>query len=236
MHDTVYAFDADSATAPVLWQTSLLTYSPAGATPVPVSVKGCGGTNAFTEVGVVSTPVIDRTTGSLYLVAETYENLKVAHRLHVLDVTTGLERAGSPVTITASYTSNGATYRFVDTRQMNRPGLLLANGHLYIAFGSPGCNGGDQGWVMSYLTSTLQQDGVFDDEPGGWFAAIWQKGAGISIGPGGAVFVATGEGTFTAGTNLAISVLKLTQSPGKLTLADWFSPYNWQFLSDNDWD
>lgn len=84
--------------------------------------------------------MIDQSSGYLYLVAETYENSKVVHRLHVLKVTTGLERAGSPVTITASYTHGGITYPFVDTRQMNRPGLLLTNGHVYIAFGSPGCN------------------------------------------------------------------------------------------------
>jgi hypothetical protein len=74
MNDTVYAFDADASTAPALWKASLLSHSPAGATAVPVSVKGCAPTTKFTQVGVVSTPVIDAAAGYLYLVAETYEN------------------------------------------------------------------------------------------------------------------------------------------------------------------
>jgi hypothetical protein len=214
MNDTVYAFDADSSTAPALWQTSLLSYSPAGATPVPVSVKGCATTTKFTQVGVVSTPVIDAAAGYLYLVAETYENANVVHRLHVLNVTSGQERKGSPITITASYTHAGVSYPFVDTHQMNRPGLLLANGHVYIGFGSPGCNGSDQGWIMSYSTSTLLQDGVFDDEPGGEWAAIWQQGAGISADAAGRIYAASGEGPFSAGVDLPVSVFKLAQGTG----------------------
>jgi hypothetical protein len=77
--------------------------------PLPVSVKGCALTTKFTQVGVVSTPVIDATAGYLYLVAETYENANVVHRLHVLQVSSGQERAGSPITIRASYTHAGIT-------------------------------------------------------------------------------------------------------------------------------
>jgi len=233
MNDTVYAFDADSGTVPTLWQASLL---PAGATPVPVSVKGCSGTTRYTQVGVVSTPVIDPNSSTIFLVAETYENQTVVHRLHALNITNGQERIGSPVTITASYTFNGVTYPFVDTHQMNRPGLLRVNGHVYITFGSPGCNGGDQGWVMSYNTTTLQQDGVFDDEPGGRFAAIWQKGAGISADTSGSIYASTGDGTFLAGIDLPISVFRLTQGTNQLTMPDWFSPYNCQSLSTSDLD
>src|SRR6266849_3701457 len=35
MHDSVYAFDADNASTFPLWVTSILAYSPAGATTVP---------------------------------------------------------------------------------------------------------------------------------------------------------------------------------------------------------
>ena len=119
---------------------------------------------------------------------------------------------------------------------MNRPGLLLANGHVYIGFGSPGCNGSDQGWIMSYSTSTLLQDGVFDDEPGAEWAAIWQQGAGISADAAGRIYAASGEGPFSAGVDLPVSVFKLAQGTGQLPLSDWFTPYNWQSLSSADLD
>jgi hypothetical protein len=211
MHDTVYAFDADTPNAPPLWTSSILTYSPAGATSVPATVKKAAGTTGWVEEGIISTPVIDPATGTLYVVAETYENSTVVHRLHALDVTNGQEKLGGPATIAASYTLNGKTSVFKDTYQMNRPGLLLANGHIYIAFGSNCCNAYSQGWVMSYNATTLQQEGAFNAEPGRTLASIWQKGAGISADSDGNVYAETGEGYYQAGTNLSTSVIKLSQ-------------------------
>jgi len=236
MHDSVYAFDADSASTPALWMTSIFTYSPAGATTVPATVAKNAGTTGWTELGIISTPVIDPATGTLYLVAETYENGKVVHRLHALDVTTGLEKFGGPTTITATYTLNGKTTTFADLYQMNRPGLLLANSHIYIGFGSNSNNDYSQGWVLSYNASTLQQEGAYTAEPGKTLASIWQKGAGLSADSLGNIYAQTGEGPFTAGTNLSSSVLKLSQTGTTLALADWFTPYNQQYLSANDLD
>ena len=233
MNDTVYAFDADSGTNSALWKRNLL---PSGATAVPVSIQGCSADTAFTKIGIVSTPVIDPTSNTIYVVTSSYENLKVVHRLHALDVTTGVSRTASPVVITGSYTRNGITYHFVDTHQMNRPGLLLVNGNVYVAFGSPGCNGHDQGWIMAYNKVSLKPEGAFDDEPGGKFAAIWQKGAGISADLSGRIYVCTGEGDFLAGVKLSVSVFSLVQSAGTLVLSDWFTPYNWQALSTSDSD
>jgi hypothetical protein len=236
MHDSVYAFDADSASTPALWMTSIFTYSPVGATTVPATVAKNTGTTGWTELGIISTPVIDPATGTLYLVAETYENGKVVHRLHALDVTTGLEKFGGPTTIAATYALNGKTTTFADLFQMNRPGLLLANSHIYIGFGSNSNNAYSQGWVLSYNASTLQQEGAYTAEPGKTLASIWQKGAGLSADSLGNIYAQTGEGPFTAGTNLSSSVLKLSQSGTTLALADWFTPYNQQYLSAHDLD
>lgn len=239
MHDTVYAFDADNAAGPnasPLWSTSLLAYSAPGATTVPISVRGGGSITKFVEVGVVSTPVIDLATQTIYLVAESYENGNVVHRLHALDITTGLEKLGGPTTIAATYTVNGVTQTFADLRQMNRPGLLLVNNHVYIAFGGNGGNQNDQGWVMSYNATTLQQEGAFCTEPGGAFAAIWQKGASLSADSAGNIYGETGEGPFSLGTNFPESVLRLSQVGTSLALTDWFTPYNFQFLGNRDLD
>jgi hypothetical protein len=235
-HDSVYAFDADHSSSSPLWMTSLLTYSPAGATSVPATVQKNGGTTGWSEVGIISTPVIDPVSGTIYLVAETYENAQVVHRLHALDVTTGLEKLGGPVTIAATYTLNGVVSTFQDLYQINRPGLLLANGHIYIAFGSNCCNAYSQGWVMSYNASTLRQEGTFNAEPGKTLASIWQRGAGISADSAGNIYAETGEGFYSPGTNLGISVLKLSQTGTTLSLADYFTPYNYQALANTDMD
>jgi hypothetical protein len=119
---------------------------------------------------------------------------------------------------------------------MNRPGLLLANGHVYIAFGSNCCNDYSQGWVLSYSAATLQQEGTYTSEPDKTLASVWQKGAGISADSTGNIYVETGEGHYVAGTNLSTSVLKLAQIDATVGLTDWFTPYNQQYLSSNDLD
>ena len=234
MHDSVYAFDADSANTAPLWSTSILSYSPPGATSVPTSVTNNALVTGWSEMGIVSTPVIDPTAGILYLVAETYENGSVVHRLHALDVASGQETAST--TITATYSLNGTTTTFQDLYQMNRPGLLLANGHIYIGFGSNCCNAYSQGWLLSYNAGTLQQEGAYTTEPGGTLASIWQRGAGISADSNGNIYAETGEGEYVPGTKLSTSVLKLRQTGSTLELADWFTPYNYQYLSKYDLD
>jgi hypothetical protein len=172
----------------------------------------------------------------MYVVAETYENGAVVHRLHALDVSTGLEKLAGPTTITATYTINGITTTFADLYEMNRPGLLLANGHVYIGWGSNGNNAYSQGWVLSYNASTLQQEGTYTAEPGRTLASIWQKGAGLSADNEGNIYLEAAEGYYATGTNLSTSVLKLSQVGTTLTLADWFSPYNEASLGSHDQD
>jgi hypothetical protein len=237
MHDSVYAFDADSnasANASPLWQVSLL---PAGATPVPMTVQSCSNVTGWSEAGISATPVIDSATGTLYVVAKTYENGSPVFRLHALDVTTGSEKFGGAVQISATYTLNGQTDTFSALAETNRPALLLTNGHVYLAFGSNGCNAfGDRGWVISYNASTLAQEGAFSTEPGKALAAIWMKGGGLSADSASNIYAETGEGNFAPGTNFGTSVLHLTQSGNTLQLADWFTPWNQASLSKNDLD
>jgi hypothetical protein len=237
MNDSVYAFDADSATgknASPLWHTSFLID---GTTTIPISLQGCGATTAWTQVGIVSTPVIDPVTGTLYVVAKTLENSNYVHRLHALDVTTGLEKTGSPVLIAASYETGGKNYVFQDKMQVNRPGLLLENGIIYIAFGSNGCRGGEEeGWVIAYNETTLEPEGAFDVEPEQSAAAIWQRGGSLSADSSGYIYGATADGPFIPGTNFGQSVLKLAQVGSTLQLSDWFTPYNEKRLDLNDLD
>ena len=212
MHDSIYAFDADNPALGPLWETSLFDYSPAGATSVDPNIKGCNNEIGYEEVGIVSTPVIDPGTNTIYAVAETYENSQVVHRLHALDITSGLELSGWPVTITANYVLNGQNNFFPDQDELNRPGLLLANGHVYIAWAGPACNVVDEGWIMSYNAATGAQEGVFDTEPGSYWGGIWQRGAGLSADSDGYIYAESGEGRFVPGTSFPMSVIKLSQA------------------------
>jgi outer membrane protein assembly factor BamB len=62
------------------------------------------------------------------------------------------------------------------------------------------------------------------------------KGAGPAADSSGNIYAETGEGPFAAGTNFGISVLKFTQNGTSLGLTDWFTPYNYEFLAQNDKD
>ena len=240
-HDSIYAFDADNnsgTNASPLWQVSFIDPN-AGITTVPGTVQKCSGVTGFTEIGIESTPAIDPNTNTLYLVAKTEENGVFVHRLHALDVATGQEKFGGPVSINASYTANdGKVTQFSNLWEMNRPGLLLLNGAVYLTFGTNGCDDSSQGWVLTYDAGTLQQIGVFDAAPDAGLAGIWQSGQGPAADSSGNVYFSTAEVTFdanTGGQDYGSSIVKLTQGTN-LTVTDYFTPSNWSFISMNDLD
>jgi hypothetical protein len=238
LHDGVYAFDADSSTAP-LWYTSLI--NPPSVTTVPITDQGCVGHN-FTEMGILGTPVIDPTTNTMYLVAKTLESGSYVFRLHALNIQNGQETFGGPTEITASYTSEGKTVTFEQQHRMNRPALLLSNGVLYIGFGNMGCKGSppSTGWLMAYSASTLQQMAVLDVGPTqSAIPGIWLSGEGPSVDASGNVYVPTGEGLFdynVGGLDYGDTLMKLNLSSGSFNMTDYFTPYNQAYLTTNDLD
>src|SRR6266851_1105053 len=232
--DSVYAIDADSGTQ--LWYASMLN----GGTTASGTYLPCGTGPGFTQEGITSTPVIDPATNTMYLVAKTVLNAKVRHHLHALDITTGKERPGSPVLITATSTSNkGHVTVFKSLHQKNRPGLLLLNGILYLGFGSNACNDANSGWVLSYDATSLSQLAVFNTSPDYGLTSIWQSGVGLAADAAGNIFVETAEAGAhgfdvpNGGQTYCNSVLKLSPN---LTLADYFTPWNVAYLNSHDLD
>src|SRR5882762_1741408 len=232
--DSVYAIDADNGAQ--LWYASMLN----GGTTASGIYLPCGTGPGYNQEGIVSTPVIDPATNTMYLVAKTLLNTTVRHHLHALDITTGHERAGSPVLITATSTSNkGHVTVFKSLHQKNRPGLLLLNGVLYLGFGSNSCNDGNSGWVLSYDATSLSQLAVFNTSPDYGLTSIWQAGVGLAADEAGNIFVETAEAggngfdVPNGGQTYCNSVLKLSPS---LTVADYFTPWSVAYLNSHDLD
>lgn len=239
LHDGVYAFDADSPQAP-LWYTSLI--NPPSVTTVPIADQGCIGTN-FTEMGILGTPVIDPNSNEIFLVAKTLESGQYIFRLHALNILTGQEVPGSPVRISATYTtSDNQTVTFVEQHRMNRPALLLLNGVVYIEFGTMGCKGAppSTGWMMAYDEGTLDQVAVLDVGPSqAYLPGIWMAGDGPAVDSSGYIYLATGNGLFdynVGGLDFGDTVMKLNLTGTSLGLVDYFTPYNQADLDTDDLD
>lgn len=242
-HDSVYAFDADSNTgvnSTPLWKTSLI---PAGGSTVSSgNDTGCG--DLVPEIGITSTPVIDPTTDTMYVISKTKESGKFFQRLHALDVNTGAEKFGGPVTITASVSgtgdgSSGGMVAFNPLREFNRTALLLQNGLVYIGWASHCDSGPYHGWVMAYNAATLGQVAVFNTDPNAGLGGIWMGGGGLG-GDGTNVFYATGNGTFdvnTGGKDYGDSIMNLgPPASGTFPVASFFTPFNQSSLNGGDTD
>ncbi len=249
-HDSVYAFDADNnagSNAKPLWKTSFINYRNR-VTPVPA--RDTGANDIVPEMGITGTPVIDAGSGTLYVVANTKEYQGGTHvyvyRLHALDSTTGQERPGSPAEITGSIagTGDGGTVDLLDPlRHLQRPGLLLLNGVVYVAFGSHGDVGTYHGWLVGYDATTLQQVGIFNATPNGAQGAIWQSGAGPAADANGSIYFETGNGDFDGVTEFGDSLVRLSTTAmlpllqgGNLQEADYFTPFDQAQLNSADQD
>jgi hypothetical protein len=226
----VYAFDADArGSGSPLWQVSLLK---SGETPL---------TNGPIQPveGVTSTPTIDVTSNTMYVVSMQTSGGTGTFRLHALDITTGAETNGGPVEINASVpgtnqdSKNGIVT--LTTACLQRAALLLANGSLFIGFGS--CH---SGWLLSYDAKSLSQTGVFNMSPNlngeGQFASaggVWMGGGGPVADDSGDIFVTTGNGPYDGKTAFGESVMKFDS---QLHLLDHFTPDDFEYMDCNDAD
>ena len=232
-HDSVYAFDAD--TGSVLWQVTLL-----GAGETLSDTRGCS--QVTPEIGVTSTPVIDRSAGAhgtLYAVAMSKDASSNYHqRLHALDLTTGAELLTGPVEITAAYpTAAGGASMFSPGQYEERAALLLSNGTIYTSWTSHCDIPPYFGWIIAYSASTLSRTAVLNVAPnsGGVGPAIWMSGGGPAADSAGNIYLLTANGAFEtamdangfpSGQDYGNSFLKISTAGGSLSVADYFTMYN----------
>lgn len=247
-HDGVFAFDADGKTTSPLWQVSFINPS-AGVTTVnsTTDFPEAGGPydDIYPEIGITSTPVIDASSGTMYVVAKTKENGTFVQRLHALDITSGAEKFGGPVAINAKMAGSGVKNDgngniIFDPRINNqRSALLLLNGTVYLAFASHGDFDPFLGWVLGYDAHTLQQTVVWAPTPDGAGGGIWEVGDGPAADGAGNIFLAVSNGDYNAysgGHDYGDSAVNLKQANGTLQVQDWFTPYDFQQLNDLDHD
>jgi hypothetical protein len=244
-HGSVYAFDADSGAQ--LMQTSLL-----GANETPSDDHGC--TQITPEIGITSTPVIDRThgtNGTIFLVAMSKDSASHYHqRLHALDLTTLAELGGGPTEIAATYPGNGVTSvgginTFDPGKYAERASLLLQNGSIYLSWTSHCDQPPYSGWVMAYSETSLQQTSVVNLTPNGSDGSVWMSGGGLAGDSGGNVYLLDANGTFDTTLDASKfpnmqdygnSFLRLSTTGGTLAVADYFEPFNGPAESAADTD
>ncbi|HUI42873.1 MAG TPA: pyrrolo-quinoline quinone, partial [Terriglobia bacterium] len=215
-----------------LWKRSFI--DPAnGITAVPSSDEGCG--DLVPEIGITGTPVIDPSSNTLYVVANTKEKGTYYQRLHAINVGNGADKFGGPVVIQAS----GGGQSFNPFLESQRPGLLLQNGDVYIGWASHCDYGPYTGWIMAYDAKSLQQLGAIATTTNYQLGGVWQAGSGVAGDGAGNVFVATGNGTFDAdqsGSDYGDSILRLTLNGGQLGVQDYFAPDDQAYLDQYDID
>jgi hypothetical protein len=243
-HNTVYAFDADSNTgtnAAPLWKVS---FTKTQITPPTSDDVGCG--DLVPEIGITSTPVIDPSTGTLYVVVKTKNSLgKFFHKLHALNVATGAEKFSGPRVIAASVRGAGdgsvnGVVKFDPFRQHQRVGLLLQNGNVYVSSASHCDIGPYHGWVISYNAATLKKNGTWNSTPNGGLGGVWQGGPGVAADTNSNVYLATGNGTFDvdqSGQDYGDSIVKLgPPAANHIKPLDFFTPFNQNDLNSADAD
>jgi hypothetical protein len=241
-HDSVYAFDSDSGA--ILWHVSLL-----GTGETPSDNRGC--IQVSPEIGITSTPVIDRTAGAhgtMYVIAMSIDSSSNYHqRLHALDVATGAELLSGPVEISASFPTTGTPTSSFDAKSYEeRAALLLSNGTIYTSWTSHCDNAPYGGWIITYAQSSLTRNGVLNIAANSSSGpAIWMAGGGPAVDASGNIYLLSANGAFEttldgngfpSSQDYGNSFLKISNAGAGLNVLDYFTMSNEVAESNGDRD
>jgi len=245
-HDSIYAFDADAISTTggtTLWHVSALL---SGETTS--DARNCS--QVTPEIGITSTPVIDRSRNAIYVVAMSKDSQgNYFQRLHAFDLTTGKELFGGPTTIQATFPGTGANSSngnvvFDPKQYKERAGLLQVGGTIYTTWASHCDISPYTAWVIAYNADSLAQSGVLNLVPNGNDGATWMSGGAPGADASGSIYFIMGNGTFDttlnsngfpANGNCGNCFAKIS-SAAPLTLLDYFTPLNTQSESNSDTD
>ncbi|MEO5770245.1 MAG: hypothetical protein ABIS92_17950 [Polyangia bacterium] len=213
----------DETTGTAIWPPKSIGSSPQN------SGAGCG---SIHPIGILSTPVIDPVTRTIYVAGAIGTASIARHEVHALSVDDGTSRAGWPVNVSA-LTAGAVAF---DTMPQNqRSALSLVNGIVYVAYGGHvGDCGNYRGWVVGINAANPAMRGAW--ATGGVGEGIWAAGGMASDGNG--VFAMTGNSTVGTATHLdSEEVIRIT-GMGTLTRsnANLYYPSTWRAMDSADAD
>lgn len=230
-NDDVYAIGAKSGK--VLWHLHVGTsVSRSVVDSAPTLSKGCGDID---PLGITGTPVIDAGGHEIFVAEET----ELAGRSGWRGIRHWLVAIGLSShhvlwhrDIDPAHGNNSAYY-YIPAEQQ-RPALTLANGRVYVAFGGlSGDCGQYHGYVVDLAVSGTGPLGTYE-VPTQREGAVWATNGAV-VGPGGDLYVATGNGSSNQLSHFdeGNSVIELSPSLRRLGL---WAPSDWVQLNDEDWD
>jgi hypothetical protein len=244
-HDVVYVASENNTVYAIDQHSGSILLNPNFGKPVSYPL-GCN--NNGPHVGINSTPVIDLSSNTMYVVIYTQNSTGPTYHIHALDLGSLTDKV-TPQLVAASHTlSDGTIFSFNASYQRQRPGLLLLNGAVYAGFGSfcdfsPNLS---RGWLLGWNTGSLtpltanQLNDRQPTAPDSFFlSSIWMSGYGPSADDSGNILFVTGNSdysgtTYDGVTNIQESVIKI--SPDLTTVLDLFTPRNQPTLDVQDLD
>jgi len=235
-NNSVYAIDANDGS--ILWQRNF-------GRAVPYQYKD-DDDNVYPVMGILGTPVIDRTAGAIYFVADTFDGHTDTFYLHAISLSTGKDLVKAAAIHFSDQLHGGGKWTFNSKYHLQRPGLLKVNGSLYVAFGSNGDIDPEaaRGMILRYDASTLKQlsgqitNKRYKSTDPFYLSSIWQSGYAPAADANGDVYFSTGNSDPTtpsySGFNRPESVVHLSSDLS--TLLDSFTTYTYFRLDREDSD
>jgi outer membrane protein assembly factor BamB len=231
MKNNLYAFDADDpAEDTPFWHKNL-------GRPVPYELIPVNWGSLFFQynikpfIGITSTPVIDVAKRRIWVSVKTMvTDDDIRYYLYALDLVTGeIQATSQPIQ------SGDGEDKLQGKTALQRPGLLLANNMVYLAFGSQQDGGFYHGWIVAFNADSLEQKYVFCTTCGDplGMGGIWQAGNGPAADKNGNIYIMTSNGKWQQDKMYGSSFVKLGPD---LNVVDWFTPSNYSTLTLEDVD
>lgn len=228
MENNVYAFDANSASEAPFWKVNV--GPPVPYQEIPQGITTIGDTyNIRQWIGITSTPVVDRAADRLFLTAKIKEPAGIRYRLFSLNTANGNIVRSTEITVN----QNGRPIPDFAFRHLQRPGLLLSKGLIYVAFGAHQDPPDQTGWILAFSAETLEQKYALGTTERGNGGGIWQAGNGPAADDDGNLYFMTGNGDFNQRDQLGTSFVKVSPD---LRILSWFTPANYRKLNLLDLD